>query len=46
MFFSAATVNTAGMFDLSCSGLVPCSDMPNAIRIIGTAESPIMSIGS
>ena len=46
MFFSTATVNTAGMFDLSCSGFVPCKDMPNAIRIIGTAELPIMLIGS
>ena len=46
MFFSTATVNTAGTFDLSCSGFVPCKDMPNAIRIIGTAESPIISIGS
>ena len=25
---------------------VPCKDMPNAIRIIGTAELPIMLIGS
>ena len=46
MFFSTATVNTAGIFDLSCSGFVPCKDMPNAIRIIGTAELPIMLIGS
>ena len=46
MFFSTATVNTAGTFDLSCNGFVPCNDMPNAIRIIGTAESPIISIGS
>ena len=46
MFFSTATVNTAGTFDLSCSGFVPCKDMPNAIRIIGTAELPIISIGS
>ncbi len=46
MFFRAATVNTAGTSALSCSGFVPCRDMPNAIRIIGTAESPIMSIGS
>ena len=46
MFFKAATVNTAGIFDLSCNGFVPCNEMPNAIRIIGTAESPIISIGS
>ena len=41
MFFKAATVNTAGIFDLSCNGFVPCNDMPNAIRIIGHRESPI-----
>ena len=46
MFFSTATVKIAGRSPFCCSGLVPCSDMPNAIRIIGTAESPIMSIGS
>ena len=46
MFFSAATVNVAGMSAFSCNGFVPCNDMPNAIRIIGTAELPIMLIGS
>ena len=45
-FLSTATVKTAGRSPFCCNGLVPCKDMPNAIRIIGTAESPIISIGS
>ena len=45
-FFSAVTVSVAWRAVRSCIGLAPCRDMPNAIRIIGTAASPIMSIGS
>ena len=45
-FLSTVTVTVAWRAVLSCIGLVPCRDMPNAIRIIGTAASPIMSIGS
>ena len=45
-FLSTVTVTVAWRAVLSCIGLVPCRDMPKAIRIIGTAASPIMSIGS
>ena len=46
IFFSTATVTVAGTSLLFCIGLVPCNDMPKAMRIIGTADSPIMLIGS